>query len=278
MQLGKHIAGGASFVSNFVLLDERGYFDNASDSKILLHLWSLGIEEQFYLLWPLVLWVAWKVRFNLLALTLGLAATSFAFNIAIMQTDAVGAFYSPHARAWELLAGTALAWLALRADTAGWPGQMELAQQWYLPHLERLHEDRRSEHQPLCLLMCDVDHFKSINDRHGHAVGDEVLTQVAQLLRQHLRDGDQVGRIGGEEFLVVLQSTEPERLAQVGERLRQVVASHPLMSLDTTFSVTLSIGGARSLQADTPRASQAQGFRHFAQADDGVKGRVTLGA
>lgn len=124
-----------------------------------------------------------------------------------------------------------------------------------LAHLERLHADRRSEHQPLCLLMCDVDHFKSINDRHGHAVGDEVLTQVAQLLRQHLRDGDQVGRIGGEEFLVVLYSTEPEQLAQVGERLRQVVALHPLMSLNTTFSVTLSIGGARSMQADEDWAS-----------------------
>lgn len=124
-----------------------------------------------------------------------------------------------------------------------------------LAHLERLHADRRSERQPLCLLMCDVDHFKSINDRHGHAVGDEVLTQVAQLLRQHLRDGDQVGRIGGEEFLVVLYSTEPERLAQVGERLRQVVALHPLMSLNTTFSVTLSIGGARSVQADEDWAS-----------------------
>jgi diguanylate cyclase (GGDEF)-like protein/PAS domain S-box-containing protein len=97
-----------------------------------------------------------------------------------------------------------------------------------LSHLERLHADRRSQRQPLCLLMCDVDHFKSINDRHGHAVGDEVLTQVAQVLRQHLRDGDQVGRIGGEEFLVVLQSTEPEQLAQVGERLRQVGRVTPL--------------------------------------------------
>src|SRR5690606_31970994 len=72
---------------------------------------------------------------------------------------------------------------------------------------------------------------------------------------QHLRDGDQVGRIGGEEFLVVLQSTESERLAQVGERLRQVVAAHPIVSADTPFSVTLSIGGARSLHAQEDWAS-----------------------
>lgn len=112
-QLGKHIAGGASFVSNFVLLGENGYFDNSSDSKILLHLWSLGIEEQFYLVWPLVLWAAWKVRCNVLGLTLVLALVSFGLNISMTQVDAVKAFYLPHARLWELLAGTALAWLAL---------------------------------------------------------------------------------------------------------------------------------------------------------------------
>lgn len=114
MQLGKHIAGGASFVSNFVLLNESGYFDNSSDSKILLHLWSLGIEEQFYLLWPLVLWAAWRLRYNALRLTLLLALVSFGLNISMMQVDTVRAFYLPHARIWELLAGTILAWLALR--------------------------------------------------------------------------------------------------------------------------------------------------------------------
>lgn len=112
-QLGKHIAGGASFVSNFVLLAESGYFDNSSDSKVLLHLWSLGIEEQFYLIWPLVLWAAYKLRFNILALTLILAVTSFGLNIATMHENAVSAFYSPHTRFWELLAGTVLAHLTL---------------------------------------------------------------------------------------------------------------------------------------------------------------------
>src|SRR5690348_11726570 len=58
--LGKDITGGAGFVSNFVLWGESGYFDRASDSKPLLHLWSLGIEEQFYVFWPLMAWFAWK--------------------------------------------------------------------------------------------------------------------------------------------------------------------------------------------------------------------------
>lgn len=112
-QLGKHIFGGASFISNLLLLGESGYFDNSSDSKVLLHLWSLGIEEQFYLIWPLALWAAYKVRFNIPALTLLLAVTSFGFSIATMYQDVVKAFYSSHTRFWELLAGTVLAHIIL---------------------------------------------------------------------------------------------------------------------------------------------------------------------
>ncbi|WP_397599612.1 acyltransferase family protein [Silvanigrella sp.] len=59
-QLGKHIFAGASFVSNFILWNESGYFDDVAWSKPLLHLWSLGIEEQFYIMWPLLVWAAWK--------------------------------------------------------------------------------------------------------------------------------------------------------------------------------------------------------------------------
>ena len=64
-QLGKHIAAGAGFISNFTLWNEAGYFDNSAETKPLLHLWSLGIEEQFYIVWPLLLWFAWKRKFNL---------------------------------------------------------------------------------------------------------------------------------------------------------------------------------------------------------------------
>lgn len=57
-QLGKHIASGSAFISNFILWDESGYFDTSAEVKPLLHLWSLGIEEQFYIIWPFVLWAA----------------------------------------------------------------------------------------------------------------------------------------------------------------------------------------------------------------------------
>lgn len=112
-QLSKHIVRGALFISNFTLWRESGYFDNSAETKPLLHLWSLGIEEQFYIIWPLLLWCAWKRRFNLLSVTLAITAISFALNIWKANSDVVAAFYSPQTRFWELLSGSCLAYLAL---------------------------------------------------------------------------------------------------------------------------------------------------------------------
>jgi peptidoglycan/LPS O-acetylase OafA/YrhL len=112
-QLGKHIAAGAGFVSNFALWNESGYFDNASDTKPLLHLWSLGIEEQFYIVWPLVLWATWKLRLNLLTITIIITLSSFTLNIMGIHKNAIATFYSPQTRIWELLSGSLLAWFSL---------------------------------------------------------------------------------------------------------------------------------------------------------------------
>lgn len=117
-QLGKEIAGGAGFVSNFVLWSASGYFDSSADLKPLLHLWSLGIEEQFYMVWPLLLWVAWKSRINFLVVTLTVAVASFALNLYQISSDMVGTFYSPLTRFWELLAGAALAYMTLQKKKA----------------------------------------------------------------------------------------------------------------------------------------------------------------
>lgn len=113
MLLGKHMAGGASFISNFIFWNEVGYFDKAAETKPLLHLWSLGIEEQFYIIWPLLLWGAYKLRLNLLTTTAVVAITSFALNLQQVKIDVVAAFYSPQTRIWELLCGSMLAWLML---------------------------------------------------------------------------------------------------------------------------------------------------------------------
>jgi peptidoglycan/LPS O-acetylase OafA/YrhL len=112
-QLGKHIAGGAGFISNFILWNEAGYFDNSAETKPLLHLWSLGIEEQFYILWPLLLWVAWKRKFNFSIITLVLVIASFILNLKGVTQDMVATFYSPQTRFWELLSGSLLAWVML---------------------------------------------------------------------------------------------------------------------------------------------------------------------
>jgi peptidoglycan/LPS O-acetylase OafA/YrhL len=112
-QLGKHIAGGAGFVANLMFWDESGYFDNSAGSKPLLHLWSLGIEEQFYIIWPLLLWAAWKLRWNLLKITISVAIVSFTLNIGYVRSDVAAAFYLPQTRFWELMTGSILAHMTL---------------------------------------------------------------------------------------------------------------------------------------------------------------------
>jgi len=116
-QLDKHIAGGAGFISNFLFWNESGYFDNAAETKPLLHLWSLGIEEQFYIIWPLLMWLAWKNGLNLLIITIVVGAISFGLNIASASSDSVAAFYSPQTRFWELLGGAVLAHMALHKQS-----------------------------------------------------------------------------------------------------------------------------------------------------------------
>lgn len=112
-QLGQHIFAGAAFVSNLLLWSEAGYFDNGAETKPLLHLWSLGIEEQFYIIWPLLLWLAWRHKFNLLTIATLLAALSFTLNIMGVGHDKVATFYYPQTRFWELICGSLLAWLTL---------------------------------------------------------------------------------------------------------------------------------------------------------------------
>jgi peptidoglycan/LPS O-acetylase OafA/YrhL len=106
--LGKHVAASAAFVQNFALWKESGYFDAASETKPLLHLWSLAVEEQFYLIWPLLLWAAWKSKAPAIWLVGLCAIASFAAMLVLRKSQPIGAFYSPLSRFWELLAGAAI--------------------------------------------------------------------------------------------------------------------------------------------------------------------------
>jgi peptidoglycan/LPS O-acetylase OafA/YrhL len=124
-QLGLHVAAGAGFVSNLVLWSEAGYFDSDATAKPFLHLWSLGIEEQFYIFWPLLMVLVWKRKYNFLAITLVIAIASFAANVLTIRSDPVAAFYSPWSRFWELMAGGILAYLALH-----WPNRLRINANW----------------------------------------------------------------------------------------------------------------------------------------------------
>ena len=112
-QLGKHIVGGAGFVSNVLLWKESGYFDNAAQTKPMLHLWSLAIEEQFYIFWPLLLAFVWKRHWSFLRITALIAVASFAVNIYLIGRNPMGAFYLPITRFWELMIGGVLAYITL---------------------------------------------------------------------------------------------------------------------------------------------------------------------
>ena len=104
------------------------------------------------------------------------------------------------------------------------------------------HALARRNGAPLALLMIDVDHFKQINDTHGHPAGDEVLRQVARLLSERLRGGDLLGRYGGEEFCVVAPDTDTEGALTLAESLRKTIATSPFSTECGTLSVSVSIG------------------------------------
>lgn len=109
-QLGWHTVAGATFVSNFLLWSEVGYFDVVAESKPLLHLWSLGIEEQFYIVWPLLIWSAWRWKRLLPVFFLISILGSFSLSVYLTSSNPTAAFYSPVSRFWELLCGALLAW------------------------------------------------------------------------------------------------------------------------------------------------------------------------
>jgi diguanylate cyclase (GGDEF)-like protein len=112
------------------------------------------------------------------------------------------------------------------------------------------HEIMRSRRERSCsaIMMCDIDHFKSVNDQYGHAVGDEVLREVARRLHNSVRSYDMVGRYGGEEFLVALNKCNPESAVSRAENLRAKISGRPVQTAANPVSVTISIGLALSTE------------------------------
>lgn len=100
----------------------------------------------------------------------------------------------------------------------------------------------RRHHHPLGVAMIDVDHFKAINDSHGHLAGDSILVQLAQVMGDFLRSHDVIARYGGEEFAVLLPETPISGTAAAAEKIRSRVSQHPFTHASTLIDVTVSIG------------------------------------
>lgn len=111
---------------------------------------------------------------------------------------------------------------------------------------ELLERSRLQPQQPLTVAMLDLDFFKLVNDRHGHAVGDRVLVELGGLLRAHTRQADLLVRLGGEEFLLAMPGTDSASALEVCERLREKVAQFPWGTLSDGLQITLSLGLASS--------------------------------
>jgi diguanylate cyclase (GGDEF)-like protein len=131
----------------------------------------------------------------------------------------------------------------------------------------------------LVVLMLDVDHFKSVNDRYGHAGGDQALQHLVTTLRTGIRQIDLLGRLGGEEFAIVLPDAALTVAQPVAERLRAEVAGTPVTSGDRQISITVSIGLATQLETErSVEQIMARADAALYQAKGGGRNRVVIAA
>ncbi|MEO1639586.1 MAG: diguanylate cyclase [Pseudomonadota bacterium] len=151
------------------------------------------------------------------------------------------------------------------------------------PHLLRLANQSRVSGRALAVMMIDIDHFKAINDTHGHAAGDAVLVELAQRLKENLRAVDLVARMGGEEFLVAMPRTSVKQARRAADRLRCLVNTAPFAIGQGSQSVkiTVSIGVALSMAQDQTAVTTEQICRSadeaLYRAKSGGRDRVAMG-
>lgn len=137
-------------------------------------------------------------------------------------------------------------------------------------------ERGRREGQPVSFVMLDLDHFKRVNDQHGHAVGDLVLKAVAACTRSRLRGSDVLGRLGGEEFGLVLPATGATGARHVAEQVRQAVEALELQGDGRPVRVTLSAGVAEAAPSDTPETLMNLADKALYQAKQQGRNRVVV--
>lgn len=127
---------------------------------------------------------------------------------------------------------------------------------------------------PLVLLMCDLDHFKQVNDEHGHQAGDLVLRETGKVVRSNLRPGDIPCRYGGEEIAVIVPMADANQGVVVAERIRQAIGSHAYVIGELTIPVTVSIGCAAYRKGDSPESLIARADEALYRAKHAGRNRV----
>ncbi|MET0981931.1 MAG: GGDEF domain-containing protein, partial [Telluria sp.] len=144
----------------------------------------------------------------------------------------------------------------------------------FMHEAERARSQARRSRQPLALMMVDIDHFKQLNDRHGHALGDQALCVFARAAGRTLRKHDLMGRLGGEEFAVLLPGTAVLAAMESAERLRLAIAAAPVDAADGSHSMTVSIGVAQLLDTETVGEALVRADRALYRAKRNGRNRV----
>lgn len=144
-------------------------------------------------------------------------------------------------------------------------------------HLANLVEASRIREKPLTLMVIDIDHFKSVNDAHGHGVGDEVLHQLAQVVMKAIRTADMAARFGGEEFVVLLPETDLLSATVVTDRIRYMVEQTSFRDdSDHPLQLTVSIGAAELRDGETAAQLLKRADEALFQAKSNGRNRVQL--
>lgn len=198
-------------------------------------------------------------RFRPQVVIAGLLLTTVVILTATLGIDPTGTFHDPVPvfTTLALLAGVvSIVWalqaaeLHHRSEAILDPLTGLLNRHALAPRFVEISMQARLTRQPVSLLLCDVDNFKTINDERGHDCGDAVLRDVAYALRKHLRSFELVYRLGGEEFLVVLPGIDTGRAGEVAERLREAVEQTHPMGCPVTISIGLSAGLGEEVDYD----------------------------
>ncbi|RIV78173.1 diguanylate cyclase [Pelagerythrobacter aerophilus] len=225
-----------------------------------------GVAASLHLLKPLIAWTIGTATEPQ-----GYLATTYA---AVSQSMAAVTLVALALVLLLVMMRDTTAEMAARSETDALSGILN--RRGFDLHAERMLAHARRTNEPLTLVTADIDHFKSINDRFGHAVGDQVIAHVAALLRQSVSDEAIVSRLGGEEFAVLLAGASLAAGRRIAETARERLAADRLAQLDGDCMVTVSFGVAQMTQGDTLFDLSRRADAALYRAKSGGRNRVSL--